>query len=140
MDAIRLAAVRESPLSVDECLAAVSHPGAGGTAVFIGSVRDDDGGRPVLALEYSAHPDTEARLRQVLENVAADLPVLALAAVHRVGPLGVGEPAVIVAASCPHRAEAFAAARRLIEEVKAQLPIWKRQRFGDGAAEWVGSP
>ena len=137
-DVIRLIGVRETPLSVDEAFTAVADPGAGGTAVFVGTVRDNDHARAVRRLSYSAHPTVEQRLRAVMEKVAADHPVLGLAAVHRVGDLDVGDLAVVVAASGPHRAEAFTACRRLIDDLKAQVPIWKRQGFDDGDDEWVG--
>lgn len=137
---LRLVALREHPLSVEEVLAAVADDRAGGTAVFIGTVRDSDGGRSVRRLEYNAHPSAEAAIRAVLEEVAASLPAVALAAVHRVGELAVGDLAVIVAASCPHRAEAFTAAQRLIDDIKAAVPIWKHQVFADGGEEWVGAP
>jgi molybdopterin synthase catalytic subunit len=136
---IRLLALRETPLSVDEALAAVAAPAAGGTAVFVGTVRDDDAGRAVTSLGYSAHPDAAGALRRVAERVAADFPVTALAAVHRVGDLDIGDLAVVVAVACPHRAEAFAACRRLIDDLKHEVPIWKHQRFVDGTEEWVGA-
>jgi molybdopterin synthase catalytic subunit len=135
---IRLLALRDTALSVDEVLAAVSDPGAGGTVVFVGTVRDADDGRPVETLGYSAHPTVDVALREVAEHVAATHPVTALAAVHRVGELVVGDIAVVVAVSCPHRAEAFAACRALIDELKATVPIWKSQEFRDGSQEWVG--
>ncbi|MEO3750194.1 molybdenum cofactor biosynthesis protein MoaE [Streptomyces sp. B6B3] len=141
-DPLRLLGIRDTPLSVDEVLAAVGDPAAGGTALFVGTVRDHDGheqGAAVTALEYSAHPTAEAELRRVAERVAADFPVRALAAVHRVGTLAVGELAVVVAVSCPHRAEAFAACRRLIDDLKHEVPIWKHQSFADGSEEWVGA-
>ncbi|MFE6779129.1 molybdenum cofactor biosynthesis protein MoaE [Streptomyces sp. NPDC057702] len=139
-DPIRLLAIRETPLSVDEVFAAVGDAAAGGTALFVGTVRDHDGPRdaPVTGLGYSAHPSVAAELRRVAEKVVADFPVRALAAVHRVGDLVVGDLAVVVAVSCPHRAEAFAACRRLIDDLKAEVPIWKHQTFGDGDQEWVG--
>lgn len=138
---IRLIAVRDTELSVDEVFRAVGHASAGGTALFVGTVRDHDGpsGAEVTALGYSAHPGAEAELRRVAEKVAADFPVRALAAVHRVGDLRVGDLAVVVAVSCPHRAEAFAACRRLIDDLKREVPIWKHQEFADGTEEWVGS-
>jgi molybdopterin synthase catalytic subunit len=136
--AIRLLAVRDEALSVDEVLAAVNDPGSGGTVVFVGTVRDADDGRDVETLGYSAHPTVDVVLREVAEHVAATHPVTALAAVHRVGDLVVGDLAVVVAASCPHRAEAFAACRALIDELKATVPIWKNQVFADGSQEWVG--
>ena len=138
--AVRLAEVSDAPLSVDACLAAVADPAAGGTTVFVGHVRDADGGRSVQQLDYSSHPSADGRIRELAEAVARELDVTAVAAVHRVGRLAVGDLAVVVAASAPHRAEAFAACRRLIEDIKAELPIWKRQAFADGDVEWVGSP
>jgi molybdopterin synthase catalytic subunit len=138
MDVIRLIGVRDTPLSVDEVLRAVADPGAGGTALFVGTVRDEDHERAVTRLSYSAHPSVSQELRQVAEKVAADYPVRALAAVHRVGDLEIGDLAVIVAVACPHRGEAFEACRRLIDDLKAQVPIWKHQLFADGDAEWVG--
>ena len=137
---IRLLAVRDAPLSVDEVLAAVSDPGAGGVVVFVGTVRDSDDGKPVDALAYSAHPTVDATLREVAGRIAATHPVIALAAVHRVGDLAVGDIAVVVAVSCPHRGEAFAACRALIDDLKAQVPIWKNQQFSDGSHAWVGLP
>jgi molybdopterin synthase catalytic subunit len=138
--AVRLLGIRDAPLSVDEALAAVADPAAGGVAVFVGAVRDEDEGRTVTSLDYAAHPGALAALRAVAERVAADYPACGVAAVHRVGRLAVGDLAVVVAVSCPHRAEAFEAARRLIDELKAQVPIWKRQTFADGEAAWVGAP
>jgi molybdopterin synthase catalytic subunit len=138
--AVRLAEVSDAPLSVDACLAAVADPAAGGTTVFVGHVRDADGGRAVQQLDYSSHPSATARIRELAEAVARETDATAVAAVHRVGRLAVGDLAVVVAASAPHRAEAFAACRRLIEDIKAELPIWKRQAFADGDVEWVGSP
>jgi molybdopterin synthase catalytic subunit len=137
---VRLVAVRETPLSVDEVMAAVADRAAGGTVLFAGTVRDHDGPREstVTGLGYTAHPSAAAELRRVAEKTAADFPVRALAAVHRVGDLTVGDLAVIVAVACPHRAEAFAACRRLIDDLKREVPIWKHQEFSDGTEEWVG--
>ena len=132
--------VRDTPLSVDECLAAVADPAAGGITVFIGTVREEDGDRSVAGLEYAAHPSALAELDRVARDVAADVPVVALAAQHRVGNLAIGDLAVVVAASAAHRGDAFTACRRLIDDLKATVPIWKHQMFSDGDAEWVGSP
>ena len=140
MNVIRLAELRESPLSVDEVHAAVMDPAAGGIALFVGTVRDHDQGSGVVSLSYSAHPSAAAELRRVAEKVAASYSVRALAAVHRVGDLKVGDLAVVVAVACDHRGEAFEACRHLIDELKATVPIWKHQRFADGTAEWVGTP
>ncbi|MFD9882548.1 molybdenum cofactor biosynthesis protein MoaE [Streptomyces alboflavus] len=136
---IRLLAIRDTPLSLDEVFQAVGDDSAGGTALFVGTVRDHDGGADVDELGYSSHPSAEAELRRVAEKVVADFPVRALAAVHRVGDLAVGDLAVVVAVSCPHRAEAFAACRKLIDDLKHEVPIWKHQRFSDGQEEWVGA-
>jgi molybdopterin synthase catalytic subunit len=138
VEVIRLAELREDPLSVDELRAAVSDPGAGGIALFAGAVRESDRGRDVTGLSYSAHPSAAAELRRVAEKVAADYEVIALAAVHRTGDLEIGDLAVVVAASCAHRAEAFEACRALIDRLKHEVPIWKRQWFRDGSSEWVG--
>ena len=137
---VRLIAVRESELSVDEVRAAVADPGAGGIALFAGAVRDSDHDHDVTALSYSAHPSAAAELRRVADQIAQKFPVIGVAAVHRVGDLAIGDLAVVVAVSCLHRAEAFDACRALIDELKASVPIWKHQRFADGTAEWVGSP
>jgi molybdopterin synthase catalytic subunit len=135
---LHLLAIRDTPLSVDEVLVAVREPSAGGTALFVGTVRDADDGRAVASLDYVAHPTAAEVLRAVAEKVVADHPVQALAAVHRTGVLHVGDLAVIAGVACPHRAEAFAACRQLIDEIKAQLPVWKHQVFADGSDEWVG--
>lgn len=137
MDVIRLIDLRGEPLSVDEVRAAVDDPAAGGIALFLGAVRDHDHGRGVLRLSYSAHPSAAAELRKVAEKVAASFDVRALAAVHRVGELAVGDLAVVTAVACAHRAEAFDACRMLIDELKRTVPIWKQQWFSDGDSEWV---
>ncbi|MEV6120995.1 molybdenum cofactor biosynthesis protein MoaE [Streptomyces sp. NPDC052077] len=138
-DPVKLIGVRETPLSVDEVFRAVGDDAAGGTVLFVGTVRDHDGGSSVDRLGYSCHPSAEAELRRVAEKVAANHPVRALAAVHRVGDLEIGDLAVVVAVSCPHRAEAFAACRGLIDDLKREVPIWKHQTFSDGTEEWVGA-
>jgi len=137
---VRLIDVRESELSVDEVRAAVADPAAGGIALFAGAVRDSDHARGVSGLSYSAHPSAVDELRRVAEVIAEKYPVIGIAAVHRVGDLAIGDLAVVLAVSCPHRAEAFDACRDLIDILKASVPIWKHQRFGDGTAEWVGTP
>jgi molybdopterin synthase catalytic subunit len=137
---VRLIAVRESELSVDEVRAAVADPAAGGIALFAGAVRDSDHDRGVSGLSYSAHPSAAGELRRVAEVVAEKYPVIGIAAVHRVGDLAIGDLAVVLAVSCPHRGEAFDACRDLIDILKASVPIWKHQRFDDGTAEWVGTP
>ena len=140
MSVVRLIAVRESELSVDEVRAAVADPAAGGIALFAGAVRDTDHERGVTGLSYSAHPSAADELRRAAEVIAEKYPVIGIAAVHRVGDLAIGDLAVVLAVSCPHRAEAFDACRDLIDILKASVPIWKHQRFDDGTTEWVGSP
>ena len=140
MSVVRLLALRDTPLDVAEVLAAVQDPAAGGVVSFTGLVRDHDGGRGVTELEYEAHPGAQEAMTAVAERIAGELPVHALAAVHRTGLLAVGDVAVVVAASASHRDQAFEAARRLIDDLKATVPIWKRQVFADGEQEWVGTP
>jgi molybdopterin synthase catalytic subunit len=136
---IRLIAIRDTELSVEEVRAAVADPAAGGEVLFVGTVRDNDADRGVTALSYSAHPSAEAELRRVAEGIAAKYDVIGIAAVHRVGDLAVGDLAVVAGVSCAHRAEAFHACHAMIDELKASVPIWKHQRFADGSDEWVGS-
>lgn len=140
MDKVRLIALREAPLSIDEVHAAVADPTAGGICVFVGTVRNSDDGRDVTALDYSSHPSAEERLHAVAAAVADRHDIVALAAVHRTGGLAIGDLAVVVAASAAHRAEAFAACRDLIDALKADVPIWKHQSYPDGTASWSNSP
>ena len=133
----RLVDLRERPLEVDEVLAAVSDPAAGGVNLFSGVVRNHDHGAGVDRLEYVAHPTALDRLRRVAEEVAARHDVIALAAVHRTGMLRVGDTAVLVAASAAHRDVAYEASRALIDRLKDEVPIWKHQLLADGAEEWV---
>jgi molybdopterin synthase catalytic subunit len=137
---VRLVDIRDTPLQVAEVLAALEDDAAGGLTVFVGNVRDHDGGKHVTGLEYSAHPTALDRLRDVAEAVAAKYDVLGVAAVHRVGRLAIGEAAVVVATAAAHRGEAFEASRTLIDELKGTVPIWKHQTFADGTEEWVGTP
>src|SRR5215217_2768757 len=103
------------------------------------AVRNHDHKKPVDQLSYEAHPDALEHLRKVAERVCEDPSVTALAAVHRTGDLKIGDAAVIVAVAASHREVAFAACRRLIDDLKAEVPIWKHQHFTDGASEWVGA-
>jgi molybdopterin synthase catalytic subunit len=139
-DPVRLVEIRDTPLDVSEVMAAVSDAGAGGVTLFVGAVRDHDDARSVAHLDYTAHPTALDRLRDVVRAVAERHPVTAVAAVHRVGLLEIGDLAVVVAAAASHRGEAFDAARDLIDDLKATVPIWKHQVFSDGAEEWVGTP
>jgi molybdopterin synthase catalytic subunit len=119
---------------------AVADPRAGAVVSFQGVVRDHDNGKGVTLLEYEGHPTAEAVLREVAEEIAADPHVYAVAVSHRVGVLQIGDVALVAAVSTAHRAAAFAACGRLVDEAKARLPIWKRQVFTDGTDEWVNCP
>ena len=134
-----VADVTTDPVDVDALARAGADDAAGAVVTFAGVVRDHDRGRAVTALEYVAHPDAPVVVARVVADVAARSDVDAVACVHRVGPLAVGECALGVAVSAAHRAEAFRAAALLVDEVKAHLPVWKRQDLADGGHEWVGS-
>jgi molybdopterin synthase catalytic subunit len=132
--------IGEAPLSVADVYASVSDvSSAGGIAVFAGVVRDEDNGRGVSKLGYSAHPTAEAALRAVVEKAVEQYPIRAVSAVHRIGDLDIGEIAVIVAVATPVRAEAFEACHQIVDDIKATVPIWKHQLFTDGGSEWVGA-
>ena len=137
---IRLVDLREEPLDVAEVVAALDDDASGGLTLFVGRVRDHDYGKGVVGLDYSAHPTALDTFRDVCERVAAEYDVLGLAAVHRTGSLDIGDIAVIVATASAHRGTAFDASRALIDTLKAEVPIWKHQRFADGSEEWVGTP
>jgi molybdopterin synthase catalytic subunit len=138
--AIRLCELRETPLDVAEVVEALDDDASGGLTLFVGRVRDHDGGKGVTGLDYSAHPSALDRMREVCERVAEQYDVHGVAAVHRVGTLAIGDIAVVVATTTAHRGEAFDASRTLIDTLKSEVPIWKHQRFTDGSEEWVGSP
>ena len=130
--------IRETPLSVDETLALVRRPGAGGLATFLGVVRDESDGRAVTKLEYSAYVSMAKReMEKIALEIEAEMDGVRVAAMHRVGLLDVGDAAVVCAASAPHRAEAFKACRALIDRIKERVPVWKREIGPDGVA-WVG--
>lgn len=136
--AVRLVDIRATPLSLDEAFAAVSHPSAGGVAIFVGVVRDHAEGKPVARLDYEAHPTLAlVELRRVLEGVSEEWADARTACLHRVGELVVGDLAVVVAASAPHRADAFAACRAAIDRLKETVPIWKQEWEPSGVATWV---
>jgi molybdopterin synthase catalytic subunit len=138
--AIVLLAVTDQPLDLAAHEAAVAERRAGAVVSFQGVVRDHDHGRTVTKLEYEGHPTAEAVLMEVAAEIAADPEVYAVAVSHRVGPLEIGDAALVAAVSTAHRAAAFAACARLVDEVKARLPIWKHQIFTDGTDEWVNCP
>jgi molybdopterin synthase catalytic subunit len=129
--------LQDTPLSLDEAVRSVAHPEVGGIVTFVGAVRSQSGGRSVERLQYEAYPGmAEHKLRQIGEELAQKYGAR-LCILHRTGTLAIGEPAVIIAAAAPHRAEAFSAAREAIERLKAEVPIWKKE-FGADGAVWVG--
>lgn len=134
---VLLARVSAEPVDVAAVEAAVLTEADGAVVTFRGVVRDADGGRSVSALDYSAHPEAERFLRESCERISAETG-LAVAAVHRVGPLALGDVALAAAVAAPHRAEAFAACARLVDDIKSTVPIWKRQHYPDGVSDWVG--
>jgi molybdopterin synthase catalytic subunit len=131
-------AVRDSALSVDEALALVARPEAGGVVVFLGTVRDHNQSRPVSLLEYEAYAGMAVKeLARIGEQLERELGDVRLAALHRTGALAIGDVAVVCAASAPHRDLAFRAARQLIDRVKESVPVWKREH-GPSGPYWVG--
>ncbi|HVY47780.1 MAG TPA: molybdenum cofactor biosynthesis protein MoaE [Minicystis sp.] len=130
--------IKSEPLSLDDVVREVSHASAGGIATFVGVVRDVNEGRAVTLLEYEAYGAmAENELTAILGELAREMDGVRVAAQHRIGALSVGDAAVVCAASAPHRGEAFAACRALIDRIKARLPIWKREHGPDGPY-WVG--
>ena len=133
----RAGVVRE-PVSVPELAAAVQDRAAGAVVTFEGVVRDHDRGREVTAIAYSAHPSADEVIARIAREAAEWPGLRAVAVVHRIGELGVGDTALGVAVSADHRAPAFEAVRDIVEEVKKRLPVWKHQLFADGTREWSG--
>jgi len=135
-----LARVGAAPLDLAAHVAAVDRPGAGAVATFVGQVRDHDPRvvGEVVALEYSAHPDAERVLAEIAARHAERPGVLGVAVSHRTGRLAVGDLALVAAVSSAHRQLAFEVCEALVEQVKAELPAWKREVLADGRAVWVG--
>lgn len=132
-----LARVTAEPLDADAVERWVATRSDGAVVTFRGVVRDHDRGHAVTGLEYQAHPEAEALLAQTCARASA-ASGLRIAAVHRTGALEVGDLALVAAVASPHRAEAFATLAALIDAIKTEVPIWKRQHLADGATEWVG--
>lgn len=130
--------VRASALSVDEAIANVTRPGAGGISVFVGVVRDESDGRVVTRLDYSAYESmAKKEMDRIAEEIEKEIEGARVCAIHRIGTLVVGDAAIVCAASAPHRGEAFKACRLLIDRIKERVPIWKRE-WGPHGAAWVG--
>ncbi len=129
----------ETPIDLPAVLAHVQAPGAGAIDVFIGTVRDNTQRKAVVRLEYEAYaPMALKKMEELAAEAHHRWPVEALALVHRVGLLDIGEAAVVIAIATPHRAEAFEACRWLIDTLKETVPIWKKEVFEDGEV-WVAA-
>ncbi|CAN5493134.1 molybdenum cofactor biosynthesis protein MoaE [soil metagenome] len=138
MTLVLRAALTEAPILLAEHEELVASAAAGAVVGFAGVVRDHDGGKHVLRLEYSAHPLAEQTMADVLAEIAAQARgVRAIAASHRVGPLAIGDAALVAAVAADHRKAAFDTCALLVDLVKERLPVWKHQFFGDGTEEWV---
>jgi molybdopterin synthase catalytic subunit len=134
------AALTDQPILLAEHEDLVSHQAAGAIVGFVGMIRDHDGGRQVVKLDYSAHPSAATVIADVVAEVAAQSHgVRAVAVSHRIGALQIGEAALVAAVAADHRQAAFDTCAKLVDAIKARLPVWKHQFFADGTDEWVGS-
>ena len=137
MGEIRLVEVTEAVLDVDALEAMVADPSAGAIVSFSGNVRDHDQDRPVASLTYEGHPSAAEVLAEVAAEIAARPEVIAVAVAHRVGPIAIGEAALVAAVATAHRQQAFTACADLVDLTKTRIPVWKHQVFADGTEEWV---
>ena len=130
--------ITRDAISADSVLAHVGSASDGAIDLFLGVVRDHNDGNAVSGMHYDAYIDMAEQTLRTIVAEAATLPgVGKVAAVHRVGELAIGDVSVAIAASAPHRAEAFAACRYVIEEIKQRLPVWKQERYLDGGEQWL---
>ena len=126
-----------SPIDLAALLSRVAAPGLGGTVLFTGSVRHSAEDGPVVSIEYSAYEEMAgAEFERILEEAALQWPDARLAGQHRIGVVPAGEPSIAIVAAAPHREDAFAACRFVIEAAKQRLPVWKKERFEDGSVKW----
>jgi molybdopterin synthase catalytic subunit len=134
-----LVRITAEPLSVDEALAFIADPSSGGSCIFLGTVRDADAdGVAVTGLTYESWNDVAVdRLHEIAHRLRDRWPIRKVALLHRTGDLGVGDASVVVAVSSPHRAEAFEACREGIEQLKHDVPIWKKELLDTGEGHWV---
>jgi molybdopterin synthase catalytic subunit len=140
MTRVLRAEITEQPVVLAELEALVAEEAVGAVVSFAGVIRDHDGGRQVIRLEYSAHPSAQDTLAEVCAEIAREADgVCALAATHRIGTLAIGDAALVAAVAAEHRGAAFETCAKLVDTVKARLPVWKHQFFADGTDEWVGS-
>ena len=127
--------ITRHPLDVNDLLGRVQGPARGGTCVFLGSVRNDDG---VTAIDYSAYEQmANEEIARILGEAQRQWPDARVILQHRLGEIPAGEASIAIAAAAPHRDEAFTACRFVIEEVKQRLPIWKKEMFADGTTAWT---
>lgn len=132
------ARLSSAPLALAPIIAAVEHRDAGGLTTFTGKVREHSRGKTVTHLEYEAYPAMAVAVMDAIAlAVEAEIPGVRVALAHRTGRLEVGETAVVIAASAPHRDEAFRACREVIERLKQDVPIWKKEVDSEGG-EWIG--
>jgi molybdopterin synthase catalytic subunit len=130
--------ITRDPIDPAAVLSRVGATGDGATLLFLGTVRDHNDGRPVAGMRYDSYADmAEKVLGQIADEAALRLGTDRIAVVHRVGDLAIGDVSVAIAASAPHRAEAFDAARYVIEEIKRRLPIWKQEHYVGGESQWL---
>lgn len=136
-DARVLARVTETEIDDGAIREAVMSDSSGALNVFYGVIRDHDAGEKVGSLDYSAHPDAEAILASLVRDEIAKSG-LKIAAWHRIGKLKIGDYALVAAVSSAHRKESFETLQNLVERIKTEVPIWKRQHFASGVSDWVG--
>jgi molybdopterin synthase catalytic subunit len=133
-------AILESPLAVEPIVKFVSDARAGGIDVFLGTTREEKSadGRELIALDYEAYEEMAiAKLKDLAKRAREQWPIVKLAILHRTGRVKLAEPSVIIAVSCPHRGESFAACKFLIDQLKVDVPIWKKEIWVDGSGTWV---
>lgn len=131
--------VTHQPIDVNALVRFVNDAEAGAIATFIGTTRNHNEGRRVIALEYEAYPEmAEKELARIGTEAAKSWPICRMAILHRLGPVQIGEASVVIAVSSPHRDAAFAASRFAIEEIKKTVPIWKKEVF-EGGEVWIGT-
>jgi molybdopterin synthase catalytic subunit len=136
-----MSALSAEPLDMVSLLAGAHHPGAGAVVLFSGEVRDNNRGRAVSFLEYEAHgPLAEKVIAEVLSAAREKYSLHVALARHRTGRVAVGETAVVVVTASAHRSEAYAANQYIIDRIKREAPIWKREYFTDGVSEWGSNP
>lgn len=129
------------PIEPAALLAAVSDPGLGGAALFLGTVRRGAEDGPVASIEYTAYEEmVESEFDRILAEAGQRWPSGRVAVCHRLGTVPAGEASIAIAAAMPHRADAFAACRFVIEAAKQRLPIWKQEILDDGTRRWRGDP